>query len=241
MELIRYQLGYSLEVDHWWYVGRRNILHNLIKSYVNKSHLRILDVGCGSGYTASSLREYGQVWGIDFSEHSLKFCKENRISNICQGDACSLPFKDESFDLITVLDLLEHLKEDKKGLDEIYRCLKSGGIAIISVPAFMFLWSSFDIPSMHYRRYSRIELKSLCDRAGFMILKLSCINFYIFPLVAVYRLIVQKFFKNMELELREYPVFINELLIRLFSSEAHILKLFDVPFGISIVCVAKKK
>lgn len=91
------------------------------------------------------LKKYRTVMGIDCSidcsKEALKFCQKRGHYNFCQTDACNLPFSDKSYDLITTLDLIEHLDSGWQGLGEFYRILKKGGKILIFVLAFRFLWS----------------------------------------------------------------------------------------------------
>lgn len=173
MDIAAYQVVYELEKSHWFFAGRRNIISLLIEGYVQQDGLSILDVGCGTGATMSLLRGYGNVIGIDVSREAIKFCRQRSHTALCQADACCIPFPESSFDFLTALDLIEHLEDDLVGLREFSRVLKENGCLLLSVPAFMFLWSDVDVFSRHYRRYTTNDLKRKMEEAGFVILKLS--------------------------------------------------------------------
>lgn len=243
MELSRYQAGYKLETNHWWYLGRRKIIEKLIDKIVQpKEKLKILDVGCGSGGNIKFLQKFGKVIGVDNSKMAISFCRRNNLKNVLLGDAVRLPFNKNSFDLITSLDLLEHVKDDQKALKEFNRVLKPGGHLLITVPALKILWSDFDIPSKHYRRYEKKELKIKIKNVGFKITKLSFINFFLFLPIFLIRSAqntLQKWIKFGR-ELKEQNRIINFVLKQIFSSEVLLIEKFDLPIGVSLICIAQK-
>src|SRR6266404_3776170 len=125
-----YPILYEVEETHWWYVGRRRLLESFvadIRATLNKSKLRILDVGCGTGANLMMLARYGESQGVDISEQAVGFCHQRGLEGVRHGAAESLPYDDNSFDLITALDVLEHLDDDRAGLAEIRRVLLPNG------------------------------------------------------------------------------------------------------------------
>lgn len=204
------------------------------------SDLRILDVGCGTGANLKMLAEFGTAEGVDLSQQALDFCHERGLDGVRYGEAESLPYPPNSFDLVTALDVLEHLDDDSSGLNEIYRVLRPGGRALLFVPAFMFLWGVQDDVSNHRRRYTRPELKNAVTKAGLDVDLASYANFsFFFPVLAVRTLMRL-------LKLRadsEYGINIpamNKIFAKLFSSERFFIKRNLFPFGVSLLCVAKK-
>ncbi len=140
-----YPILYQVEESHWWHVGRRRILESFVEEIVAGMDLRgrrprILDVGCGTGANLEMLQKFGEAEGVDISEDALAFCRERGLPRVRQGAAESLPFEDATFDLVTALDVVEHLDDDTAGLREIRRVLRREGRALLFVPAFMFLW-----------------------------------------------------------------------------------------------------
>jgi ubiquinone/menaquinone biosynthesis C-methylase UbiE len=128
MDPTAYEVVHQLEESHWFFVARRSILSGLLDDLLRgKDRLAILDVGCGTGATMGFLQRYGEVTGIDISATALKYCHDQGRSSLCQADSSCLPFSEESFDLVTALDLLEHLEDESKGLVEFWRVLKHGG------------------------------------------------------------------------------------------------------------------
>ena len=142
MQQHTYAIMDEVEGSHWWFVGRRAILESFLTGIAEKlrtpqSTLRILDVGCGTGANIEMLSRYGKAEGVDVSDDALEFCRK-RGRKAQKGLAETLPYADETFDLTTALDVVEHLDDDLAGLKEMYRVTKSGGYSLIFVPAFMF-------------------------------------------------------------------------------------------------------
>ena len=125
-----YPIMYRVEGSHWWFVGRRRILSSFVRRIIeslNTPQPRILDVGCGTGANLEMLAEFGEAEGVDVSREALDFCQTRGLQNVRQGEAEHLPYEDNSFDLVTGLDVVEHLDNDVGGLQEMRRVLRPGG------------------------------------------------------------------------------------------------------------------
>ncbi len=244
MDPTAYDVVHEVEESHWFFVGRRRILSRLLdKSLDELDRPRILDIGCGTGATMGFLERYGQVTGIDVSLKAIRYCQVQDRSRLCLADGASLPFADRSFDLVTALDLLEHLPQEARGLQEIWRVLKNGGRVVLFVPAFMFLWSDFDRFSGHHRRYTRGELRQRVEEAGFDVVKISYFNTLLFPVVWAVRAAknVLGKWRPVRSDLDFPSGLLNGLLARLFSLETGLIARGCLPFGVSLLCVARKE
>ena len=163
MQQHTYSIMYEVEGKHWWFAGRRRIIAGFVEKVcrdMGKLRPRILDVGCGTGANLQMLAQFGAAEGVDVSTEALDFCRARGLAEVKQGAAESLPFADASFDLVTGLDVVEHLDDDIAGLSEMRRVLRPDGRAVLFVPAFMFLWGVQDDISHHRRRYTLPELKA---------------------------------------------------------------------------------
>jgi len=186
------------------------------------------------------LKRYGRTHGIDLSELPLSFSRKRGHQRVMRASATDLPFESDSFDLVTTLDVVEHLDNDVKGLTEIRRVLKPGAPAIIFVPAFQSLWGPNDDQSGHKRRYRLKELRAAVMEAGLRIERISYANFAMFLPIWIGRKILNALGRDEQAENRiNHPV-INNLLAKIFSSEARWLLRHNLPFGVSIICVARK-
>ena len=244
MDPTAYEVVHELEQSHWFFVARRRILSRLLDDLlVGIDQPKILDVGCGTGATMGFLERYGEVTGIDVSPKAVDYCREQGRSRLCLADGASLPFADSSFDLVTALDLLEHLSNEAEGLQEIWRVLRFGGRTVLFVPAFMFLWSDFDRFSGHHRRYTRGQLAQRVQEAGFQVVKVSYFNTLLFPVIwgvrAARNVLGKRRPASSDLDLPSGGL--NGVLARVFSLESGVIARGSLPFGVSLLCVARKE
>ena len=182
---------FEVEDRHWWFLGRRRILLSLLARHLPETEheRRIVDVGCGTGTMLQQLSRFGRVQGADGDPEAIRFCRERGLPDIELIRLPVLPFDDAAFDLLTLLDVLEHVDEDFETLQSIHRVLKPGGTLLLAVPAFRFLWGQQDEISLHKRRYVVGEIRELLTRAGFEIVKLSYFNTFLFPFIAGIRVL----------------------------------------------------
>jgi ubiquinone/menaquinone biosynthesis C-methylase UbiE len=245
MRPLNYEVMFDVEDDHWWFVGRRAIVFSLIEDALETSvrahpARQILDIGCGTGATMDHLKRLGEVQGIDLSEIPLNFSRRRGLNRVLCASATELPFENESFDLVTALDVIEHLDDDGSGLSEIRRVLKPGAPAVIFVPAFQALWGPNDDQSGHKRRYQINQLRTSVEAAGLRIERMSYANIAMFIPIWLGRKTLNLLRRKEQTENRINHPLINRLLARTFSSEANWLRKRNLPFGVSIVCVARK-
>ena len=240
-----YKTYFEVEKNHWWFRVRRNIIFSLLKKYGISKEARIFDFGCGSGYTTGFLQKLGfDVSGADISEEAIEFGKSRGIKNlITASKEGELEFPEGSFDCVLTLDVLEHIKDDVGAIKSIEKSLKPGGIAIITVPAYMWLWGVQDEVSNHYRRYNMKNLlKVINESSNFKIIKKSYFNTFLFPAIAFMRLISKIFgLKERESDFDINNKFLNNLFYLIFNLESKFLKFINFPFGVSILLVLKKK
>src|SRR5262245_25916446 len=247
MRPLNYEVMFDVEDHHWWFVGRRAIVFSQIEDALGArdsadapSELRVLDIGCGTGATMDHLKRYGLPHGIDLSELPLRFSRRRGHQRTLRASATELPFDSESFDLVTALDVIEHLDDDTKGLSEIRRVLKPGAPAVIFVPAFQSLWGPNDVQSGHRRRYRLDQFRAVIEKAGLGVERISYANIAMFIPIWLGRKILTLLGRDEQSENRINHPIVNNLLAKIFSSEAGWLRKRTLPFGVSIVCVARK-
>ncbi len=244
MQQHTYAIMDRVEDTHWWFVGRRAILETFLKQIVQnlKSKIqnpRILDVGCGTGANLEMLAQFGTAEGVDVSDDALEFCRKKGLT-VQKGLAETLPYDDETFDVTTALDVVEHLDDDIAGLKEIYRVTKSGGYSLIFVPAFMWLWGVQDDISHHRIRYTRTEIVERLEKAGFVVERATYANFTFFAPVLAGRAFMRATGIKPESENNINISALNGVFGKIFSAERFWLKNLNFPFGVSIVVLARK-
>ncbi len=241
-----YALTYELEERYWWYVARRKVVmaqvENILKLVGTAGCPRLLDYGCGTGLNLLHLANLGDAYGLDSSEIALDFCRRRGIENVIQlddrgGGQTDNPF-DQPFQVVTMLDVLEHIPNDELALRQVSGLLAPGGVLLVTVPAFEFLWSGEDFVSGHQRRYSRRSLIRMFHNAGYEVLKASYFNFFLFPMqvaVVLWKRLLRP--RSMyRTNLSELPWALDSLLTAIMSSEAGLLRICNLPIGGSIVC-----
>jgi len=238
-----YPILYEVEQTHWWHIGRRRILAGFVSdlcSGVTDRRARILDVGCGTGANLLMLSQYGDAEGVDISEDALAFCRERGLDHVKQGAGEELPYEDNTFDLVTAFDVVEHMDDDLAGLKEMFRVLRPGGHALLFVPTFMFLWGLQDDVSNHRRRYRLSELRRVLEEAGFEIERSTYANITFFIPILLVRKLMRLTGIKAESENTINVSALNGVLGAIFGAESSILRYANLPFGVSGLCVAKK-
>ena len=238
-----YPIMFRIEQSHWWYTGRRKILASFVEDIcrrVTDRRPRILDVGCGTGANLLMLSKYGDAEGVDVSEDALAFCRERGLENVKLGAAEQLPYDDDTFDLVTALDVVEHLDDDLAGLREMRRVLRPGGRVLLFVPTFMFLWGLQDDVSNHRRRYRMPELRRVLEQAGFEVERTTYANITFFMPILAMRKLMRLTGIKAETENNINVSALNGVLGSMLGAESAILKYVNIPFGVSGLCVARK-
>lgn len=240
MEQKLYQTYQAIEKSHWWFVGRRRIILNILKPLALPG-LKILDFGCNAGYLVKYLSDRGfNISGCDKSAEAIAFGGAQGIKNLKVTENDILPYADEEFDVVLCLDVLEHLPDDLAGIKEIKRVLKPGGRAVVTAPAFKFLWGLQDKVSHHFRRYRRPDVKKIADGGGLKIERLSYFNSFLFLPITLARLwqkiMPPKRFSDFDLNNN----FLNFCLKAVFLTEVFFLRFINFPLGVSLITILKK-
>ncbi len=243
------QLQSMEETAYWWFVGRREIAENMFRKYIVTEKLsenfKILDIGCGMGGEIKWLEQYGDVFAVDPEPQAVYFSKEkakkpNQV--ICGALPAEINFG-KIFDCVVALDVLEHIENDRLSLEFVFNnLLKSGGFLIITVPAYKFLWSPNDVFNDHKRRYNVRELKSKLEKAGFKIIKLSYYNTLLFMPAFIIKLLSRVVWGLAPKATFSKPIpILNTVFKKMFSFEKYLIKRFNLPFGVSLISIAKKE
>jgi SAM-dependent methyltransferase len=242
MDETSYDIEKRVEGFHWWFSVRRKLLKLILSSFALPQGSLALDIGCGTGSNLRLLGAQGlSVIGLDNSFYALSLAKIDTQYSLVNGDVNMLPIRAGSVALIIAMDILEHLENDRNGIRQFFQALRKGGPLVVTVPAFNWLWGIQDLVTRHKRRYRRKEMVNLLASQGFEVLKSSYFNFFLFfPILLARRATHLLGLKiRSENEINFPPL--NSLLKAIFSIEPYILKHFSFPFGVSILCIARKK
>lgn len=241
MERAVFERMAEFDQDHWWFRARRRILETLVERVVQPpSGARILEVGCGTGHNLAMLGRFG---ALDASE--LDDCARALASRRLGHEVrcAKLPdlsmFERNVYDLVALLDVLEHVPDDVASLRAIHRRLKPGGALLLTVPANRWMWSAHDVAHHHFRRYSRDQLARVVRDTGFEVQLLSYFNSLLFPLVAAAR-IAGKLVGSRSSDDRLPRPSVNAALERIFGLEAGLVGRVPMPFGVSLVAVLRR-
>ncbi|HVI06030.1 MAG TPA: class I SAM-dependent methyltransferase [Sphingomicrobium sp.] len=241
MERAVFERMAELDQDHWWFLARRRILKRLIERVVRPPEkARILEVGCGTGHNLAMLKAFGSLGASELDRCARAVASKRLPGKVRNAKLPDLSmFKRNGYDLIALLDVLEHVPNDLASLRSIHMRLKPGGALLLTVPANPWMWSAHDVAHHHFRRYTKRQLEELFLRSGLEIQVLSYFNTLLFPLVAAMRImgkISRKASADDKLPIN--PV--NWALGTTFGFEAGLLGRVPLPFGVSLVAVVRR-
>lgn len=245
MDAKLYDELWRVEQTHWWFQARREIVWSLVRRYVGGApnrRLRICELGCGTGGNLAAVAAQHDVVGVECSPHALAYAQRRLGDRVHCGtlpDDVQLP--PDSFDVVLLTDVLEHVEDDARSARTALRLLRHGGIVVATVPAYQWLYSPRDAHHQHFRRYSKRRFRDLWTSSDSQILLLSHYNTLLFPPAAAVRLATKLFRRSNALGDLEIPVApLNVLLAILMRSEANLLGRLPFPFGLSLIAVVRK-
>jgi len=234
-----FQLMAEQERRHWWFRGRRLFVRRTLDRLRSANRGRILDAGCGSGGNLEMLSEYGDVFGFENDEVALAHARARGIGSLERGRfPDSVPFREIQFDIICILDVLEHLEAPVDALVTLRERMADSGKLVITVPANPWLWGPHDETHHHYRRYTASMLRAQLSAAGFSIRYLSYFNSLLFPLAVMQR-VREKLFGYSVSGLIPGDN-INSALWGIWSIERFWIPARQFPFGLSLLAIAER-
>lgn len=237
---------YRLEDRYWWHVAKRTLVKNLLGIVGSFEDKKLVDVGCGTGKfleEMSQWQNWKEIVGLDGSDDAIKFSKARNIAQVKKSDfEKKLRMASNSVDVITSLDVVEHIDNDVGLVEEFYRILKPGGVVAVTVPAHQWLWTYWDEELGHKRRYTKRQIHKMLTQAGFEVVRVSYFYSYLLPIAVGFR------FLKMLLPDRKrgsdfirLPEIANQILINMSRVETWVLEKVNVPFGLSVIAIVKKK
>lgn len=235
----------TLAVDerHWWYRGRRRIIRAELNRLALPAGSRVLDAGCGSGRTLVELVDYGQVSGIELSDEAAELARDRGLGEVVVGRLEELPWDDGTFELITCLDVIEHVPDDVRALRELLRVARPGGWLLVTVPAYQALWSLHDEANHHFRRYARTSLRGAALAAGWKVQRMSAFNSLLLAPAAAVRVAQRRIgtHNGYTNDLDLGPAWLNDVLERPLALEAGWLaRGRTLPMGLSLLALLRR-
>ena len=240
MHATHYQLDVELAETHWWWVARRKLLRRLLNRFLGgRGKRKILEVGCSTGSNLRMLQDFGTVHGMELYPPAVEYCRMRYPGIRIYDGGIPDPMRD-TYDVICLFDVLEHIEDEDGALEWIDDHLAPEGVLLVTVPAFDFLWSHHDELAQHHRRYTKPALEALLGRR-FRVAYSSYFNTHLFPAIAIVRLVQRLLHLGGEGDKAAGGQgFSNGVLQALFSAERIWLPALKLPFGVSIFAAAHK-
>ena len=225
--------------QHWYFRGRMAVLRGALRRVLPRRRLRLLEIGCGTGHVLGGLGEFGEAVGIEANDALLAVARAAGLDARKGALPDDLPITPGWADVVLLLDVIEHLDDDVAALRAARRVLREGGMLVVTVPAYPWLWSGHDVALGHRRRYVAAGLRRLVDGAGYCVERLSYFNTVLFPVIVGTRL-YKRWRGDDRHDLRRPGPVLNTVLERLFSLERHVVPTRALPFGTSLFVVARR-
>jgi SAM-dependent methyltransferase len=249
VEYAEYKIMFEAEDTHWWYRGLRGVMGTLLNlDQAVRKQPRILDAGCGTGANLAALEQMGfrNAEGFDLSPIALEFCRQRGLTKVREGSITSIPFLENSFDIIVSCDVVTDAGTDNEitAFEELYRVLKPGGRLFLNLPAHEFLRSEHDRAVAVARRVIRAEVVRKLSLVGYRVRRATYWNAFLFPVVVAVRLLRREDEKDLRSTARSDIVVpaapLNALLSGVVWLEHVLLRFLNLPFGSSVAVVAVK-
>jgi SAM-dependent methyltransferase len=240
-----YRAMYDLEERLWWYAGMRAITAAMLdRKLAQHENPRILDVGCGTGFSLCWLRERyrsEQAFGVDLSPHAAELWRLRDLDTVAIASATSLPFAANEFDLVTCFDVIYQLDSigARAAIAEAHRILRPGGWLFIREPAYDWMRGAHDIAVGTRHRYTRGELKGLLASNGFEVDRATYVNTLLFGAAASHRLL-SRIKGESSSDVKPVPQLLNTIFESALKLESRLVGSLSFPFGLSVVALAKK-
>jgi SAM-dependent methyltransferase len=242
VRLTEYSAMFRLEDNYWWFEGSMRFILSALRDIPAGETGRLLDAGCGTGGLLQRLA-HKKAWGIEIASEGIRLCRQRELDNVLQGSITELPFQRNSFDVVLSIDVLVHrwVSDDIDALREIHRVLVPGGFVVLQVAAYRSLWSAHDVATLTRHRYTREELAEKVQRAGFDIVRITYRNTLLSPLAILVKLLRRtRASTATRSDLIVLPRLLDRALFVTLACENYVARRVNLPFGVSVFCVARK-
>jgi SAM-dependent methyltransferase len=230
----------ALDQSHWWYVARRRIIADLIaREIAPPNGARVLEIGCGTGHNFEVLSRFGMLDALEIDAPARAIASARLGRPVGDAPLPDLPgVTDGGYDVIALLDVLEHIEDDLAALKGIMTKLKPGGRVLLTVPANQWMWSAHDSVHHHFRRYNPRTLRRVAEGAGLKVDMMTHFNTLLFPLAAGFRLL-GKLTGREEADDAQPAAPLNAVFTGIFGLERHLIGRLPLPFGVSIAAILR--
>lgn len=243
MDRSAYQKHYQLDQTHFWRIAKRRLVLRWLEKYIpHQESQRILDIGGGCSVISGQLRRFGDVIVVEPDPEMAELAETQLGVTVQKGSLPQDVGVNGQFDVITLLDVLEHVDDDTLSLQVIHHLMSAGGVFVCTVPAYQWLWSDHDVVLHHKRRYTRRRLRERLQSAGFRVERISYYTSLLLPVVALQR-ITSRFLKSgrpAEYSVHTPSTMLNGLLSAIMSTERGILDHVSLPFGSALIAICRK-
>ncbi len=241
MERAIYDRMAEIDGEHWWFAARRRIVAAAIERHApRRTRLRMLEVGCGTGANIAMLQRFGHVDAVEPDAPARALAARRGGIKVAGGllpDGVRLD--DGAYDLIVLLDVLEHIPADVASLKVLRGKLAPGGRLLLTVPAMPWLWSAHDIAHHHQRRYTARALRRALADGGFTLRHMSHFNCLLMPVIVAVRALNRLLGRTGGDDHGMPPSIVNRALTAVFAAERHVAVRGSLPFGVSLLAVAE--
>ena len=245
MDADEYRRMAAVEQTHWWYRSTRALLRQMIvnqlRQVTQSAPRRLLDAGCGTGAAGAWMSEFGSVIALDTEADALNlYCLSHSDARMIHGDISSIDLPDDYVNVALCVTVLYHAEvvDPQKAVNEMARVVIPGGVVCLMEPGVRRLRRSHDQVTHAARRFSRRELETLAANAGLDIIRSTgAYSFLVLPAWLKSR--VERNSTSSDLDNNTSGLF--GLLGLLARFERRILRVVSLPFGLSVIVVARKK
>ena len=225
--------------SHWWFRGRLAVIRASLRRALPARRVRLLELGCGSGNVLAALGEFGEAVGMDAHEDLTAAARAAGLDVRFGHLPDDLGVPPGWAEVVLLLDVIEHVDDDVAALRAARAAVGEGGLLVVTVPAYQWLWSGHDEVLGHRRRYTAAGLRAAVERAGFEVLRVSYFNTLLFPLLAAVRG-WKRLRGDRGHDLRRPTAPLNRLLEGVFAFERHLVPRLPLPFGASLLLIGRR-
>jgi len=225
--------------SHWWFRGRLAVILATLRRALPPRRVRLLELGCGTGNVLAALSQFGEAVGMEAHGDLIAAARAAGLDVRAGHLPDDLGVPPGWAEVVLLLDVIEHVDDDVATLSAARAGVGEGGLLVVTVPAYRWLWSGHDEILGHRRRYTAAELRAAVERAGFRVVRVSYFNTLLFPLLVAVRT-WKRLRGDRGHDLRRPAAPLNWLLERIFAFERHLVARVPLPFGASLLLIGRR-